>query len=241
MQRIATTTAITTRPAFSSTGTPGYFTKGNAAAGAPATVVSDDWLNDVQETLLSPIEATGQKAAAGQNDQLLNAIKSLGLIAPYDAALAEAIGGYPLNAVVCGTTAGQYYRSTVAGNTTVPGATGASWVPLWTSSYNGTSGVRTGPDGYTEQWGTVNLPASALTTSSVQITFPQKFDAVCFGVNLTGMNYANTTNGGWPALSMTGAPTLSGVEIIGDTLTGHLSDTIVFNQVVPVFWKASGF
>lgn len=137
MQRIATSTAVATRPTPSSTGTPGFFTKGSAAAGTPATVVSDDFLNDVQETLLAPIEGTGQTATAGKNDQLLLAIRTLAIPGAYDADLATAIGGYPLNAIVTGTTPGRFYVSTVANNMTVPGADGASWELLFASPDNG--------------------------------------------------------------------------------------------------------
>jgi hypothetical protein len=51
--------------------------------------------------------------------------------APYSAALSAAIGGYPLNAIVSAGIAGAFWVSTVENNTTVPGATGASWSSLF--------------------------------------------------------------------------------------------------------------
>ena len=60
-------------------------------------------------------------------------------IAPFNAELAAAFGGYPLNAIVSdATTAGTYWRSTAAGNTTVPGATDAKWVDLFSGFVSGT-------------------------------------------------------------------------------------------------------
>jgi len=54
------------------------FTEGNPALGIPATEVSDDWLNDVQEEIVTVIEDQGISLVKGQQDQLLTAI--LGLI-----------------------------------------------------------------------------------------------------------------------------------------------------------------
>jgi hypothetical protein len=43
MQRVKTATAVTSKPAYSETGAPGYFTNGDAVAGTPATVPGQDW------------------------------------------------------------------------------------------------------------------------------------------------------------------------------------------------------
>jgi len=53
------------------------------------------------------------------------------IIAPFNAQLATAIGGYPLNAIVSGSVAGTYYISTADNNTPTPGASGASWQSLF--------------------------------------------------------------------------------------------------------------
>lgn len=50
------------------------FTEGNPALGVPATEVSDDWLNDVQEELTTVIEGQGITLVKGQQDQLQSAI-----------------------------------------------------------------------------------------------------------------------------------------------------------------------
>ncbi len=53
------------------------FTEGNPALGIPATVVSDDIMNDIQEELCTVIEDQGIALVKGTQNQLLNAIKSL--------------------------------------------------------------------------------------------------------------------------------------------------------------------
>jgi len=53
------------------------FTEGNPALGVPATTVTDDWANDVQEELVNVISDQGIALAKGTQDQLLTAIKSL--------------------------------------------------------------------------------------------------------------------------------------------------------------------
>ncbi|GBR21139.1 gp53-like domain-containing protein [Asaia spathodeae] len=136
MQRISTSTAVATRPAASTGGTPGYFTDGNAATGLPGTVVDDDFLNGLQEVIANAIEATGQTLSAQDDAQLTAAIRKLALTARYDAALASKVGGYSLNAIVADpSTVASFWVSTVAGNLTVPGASGASWTPLLGSYY----------------------------------------------------------------------------------------------------------
>ena len=54
------------------------FTEGNPSLGIPATVVTDDWANDVQEELANFIESQGIALVKGDQDQLelaiLNAI-----------------------------------------------------------------------------------------------------------------------------------------------------------------------
>ena len=50
------------------------FTEGNPSLSIPATEVSDDWLNDVQEEIVTVIEDAGITLVKGQQDQLKAAI-----------------------------------------------------------------------------------------------------------------------------------------------------------------------
>lgn len=53
------------------------FTDGDPGMGIEATVVTDDWANDVQEELCNVIEATGVTLVKGDQEQLLDAIRYL--------------------------------------------------------------------------------------------------------------------------------------------------------------------
>lgn len=53
------------------------FTEGNPATAVPATVVTDDWLNDVQEELISILAAAGISPVKGDQDQVLTAIQAI--------------------------------------------------------------------------------------------------------------------------------------------------------------------
>ena len=53
------------------------FTEGNPALGIPATEVSDDWLNDVQEEIVKVIEGQGITLVKGLQTQLETAILNM--------------------------------------------------------------------------------------------------------------------------------------------------------------------
>ncbi len=57
------------------------FTEGSPTGGVPATVVTDDWLNDVQENIAKAIENAGITLAKGNYQQLTQAISALALLA----------------------------------------------------------------------------------------------------------------------------------------------------------------
>lgn len=60
------------------TAAPGdFFTEGNPATATPATTVTDDWLNDVQENICDVIENAGLALAKGDYTQLRQAIQAM--------------------------------------------------------------------------------------------------------------------------------------------------------------------
>jgi hypothetical protein len=59
--------------------TVGYFTEGNPGTGVPATVVSADWANAIQEEILAVIVGAGLSADKTLQTQLYSAIKRLRL------------------------------------------------------------------------------------------------------------------------------------------------------------------
>lgn len=77
MFRVDHASTAASLPAPSPISTPGYFTEGSEAGGVPATVITADWANMVQEELLNVVVAGGQMPAKNSFDQLLLAIQSL--------------------------------------------------------------------------------------------------------------------------------------------------------------------
>lgn len=75
MHRIDDPTAVGSQPSPAAPGTPGYF-EVNAVAGT-ATVMTDDWANDVQEELVQAILAAGITLVKGTQTQLRDAINIL--------------------------------------------------------------------------------------------------------------------------------------------------------------------
>lgn len=73
MQRIATGTAV---PAMFGAGKAG-FSNGSRAAGSPATELSADWCNALQEEICRAVEGSGQALDPSRYDQLLDAIQRL--------------------------------------------------------------------------------------------------------------------------------------------------------------------
>lgn len=77
MYRIDNSTALSTLPAMSAASSPGYFTGGSPAEGLPATIMTADWANGIQEELMSFLTAANLTAAKGENNQVLTAARML--------------------------------------------------------------------------------------------------------------------------------------------------------------------
>lgn len=76
MFRIDSTGVAAAPPAIEAVGaTVGYFTEGNPATSTPATEVSADWLNSVQEELIAILAAAGISPDKTDRDQVLEAIR----------------------------------------------------------------------------------------------------------------------------------------------------------------------
>lgn len=77
------------------------FTEGNPTAGTPATVVTDDWLNAIQEEIIGVLTAASIAPNKANNGQLAAAISAL--------ISAATIGGAVAASGVSITDAGNYY------------------------------------------------------------------------------------------------------------------------------------
>lgn len=85
-----------------------------------------------------PVSAGGTPPSGADMNGILNWVTSVlqayqsGYFGAWDGTFATSIGGYPMNAIVSGSTAGVYYVSTTDDNMTTPGASGAAWQSLFT-------------------------------------------------------------------------------------------------------------
>lgn len=77
MFRIDHPSAAVDLPPPDAAGTPGYFTEGDPAGSTPATTVTADWANAVQEEISHVIEGAGIALDKTNNGQLLLAINAL--------------------------------------------------------------------------------------------------------------------------------------------------------------------
>lgn len=77
MHRIDDPTAIAVLPTPAAAGTPGFFTKGSPVGAIPATVVTDDWANALQEEVAYVIEQAGLTLDKTSHTQLRAAIQAM--------------------------------------------------------------------------------------------------------------------------------------------------------------------
>jgi hypothetical protein len=93
MHRIDDQNAVPVLPNLGAQGTPGYFSDGDPLTGKPATGVTADWLNSVQESLVLTIETAEMEPVKGNNELLLQAVRwhAADALAPYINSLKEII------------------------------------------------------------------------------------------------------------------------------------------------------
>lgn len=77
MHRIDNPTAATALPTPKPLGPEGYFTAGNVNVGQSATIVEFDWLNTMQEELMSIVLRGGLTSDKADNTQVLKALANL--------------------------------------------------------------------------------------------------------------------------------------------------------------------
>lgn len=77
MHRIDNPSASTSLPTPTPPGPEGYFTKGNINVGQSPTIVEFDWLNTIQEELMSIVLRGGLTSDKADNTQLLKALANL--------------------------------------------------------------------------------------------------------------------------------------------------------------------
>lgn len=113
------------------TGTPGWATDGDPTTNTLATQAPAWHYNMMMAEMLAIVKAAGITPSNADWSQVLKAMQTIFSpaqrgVAPYSAALAQLIGGYPKYAIVVDAT-GVLWRSTADANMTVPGAEDAAW------------------------------------------------------------------------------------------------------------------
>lgn len=92
--------------------------------------------------------------------------------AMFDATFANAVGGYPMYAVLASTTVGKFWQSTVDNNTGDPDAGAANWAAIISPAGTTTGNFERRPSGILEQWGTTTFSSTAQPVVGVSLYQP---------------------------------------------------------------------
>jgi hypothetical protein len=119
MFQIDNSTATASQPASTAPGTPGFFTDGNPAGGAPATLVPAEWLNLVMMELINAVKAGGQVPSKSVFNQLALGMLALGspYVADASSTVNQIVASFPTGYV---RNEGQMVRIKVAQANTGP-------------------------------------------------------------------------------------------------------------------------
>jgi len=174
------------------------FTDGDPVGGVQATVVTDDWLNAVQEEIISVLADQSIAPVKGTQNQLLTAIK--GIVSSIPQAT-ELIRGTAKVSTQAQADAGTDDTSTITpkklrwGFASIFANNGYIVFPSWLG-------------GLIIQWiRTTNLGSQGASSS-----FPLAFPTACFGV------WGSSTNGSTPTTISVGAITLTTFTAYGGTV-----------------------
>lgn len=134
------------------------FTDGDPVGGVPATVVTDDWLNEIQEEIMSVLAAASIAPVKGTQNQLLGAIRALGQATGrlINISSFSSSGTFTPNAStkmlrvrgVGGGGSGGYSLATAAGQTSIgTGGDAGAFGEIWVTSGIGPTSISVGAGG----------------------------------------------------------------------------------------------
>lgn len=165
------------------------FTDGDPASATAATVVTDDWLNAVQEEIVSVISDPAVTPAIAldktKTNQLVTAIKriiSASAIAYSQAS--ETVAGFAKIATQTLVNAGADDSSFVTPKK-------LRWGFAISATTNGYIALPSWLGGLIIQWG---VTTDIATDSSFTVTFPIQFTVLPFGISSIGVNDNSTTS-----------------------------------------------
>lgn len=150
------------------------------------------------------------------------------IVAPFNAQLAVAMGGYPLNAVVADPAApGTFWVSTADANVSIPGATGATWQSL----FNGYA---------TQAWASGQFLQLA-STATQAVTGPVTFSGVTLvptPTDYTQKQAIGASDADARYLRLSGGNNLSGsqnvskgnITLVGNTATQNSSQQLIIQR-----------
>lgn len=232
---------------------------------APATIVTPEWANDIQENVARLVEALGIVLVKGDYDQLVDGFAGIGL--PGRAAVTDLdalgqSGFYASSAAATGRPAGtaaglivsifdaaasadgvQLFVEKAANTLWLRRWTGAAWAD-WSPIAGGSAGVgatgrwRIHPDGVIEQYG-YYAGGSAFPT----IVFPMEFPVACDNVLVTAVSTSNATPGGSQGGVNYASPAAGATTVSFDvwcSADDGQPDTNQPSTTVPFYWRAYG-
>ncbi|MEO6361292.1 MAG: hypothetical protein ABIO43_12095 [Sphingomicrobium sp.] len=160
------------------------FSNGNPQAGQLATLVSAEWLNDVQENMLEVLEQAAIAPVKGAENQLYLAIVALiaagggggggGGSVPITRlvnAAGIATGGGALNNDITITVAKALTADILAGTDDVKAITSLGLAAAFAGTFSGTGYAKL-PGGLIFQWGAGTAAGNATTIFTLPLTFP---------------------------------------------------------------------
>lgn len=145
------------------------FTEGDPVGGVQATVVTDDWLNDVQENVMAVLAAGSITPTKGRAADLLDALKKVAAGRLLRTSVYTLIAGVQMVSVNGGppTATGASTFTALALTTAIrsraQGAAGGSGGSLETSSTTLSAGPGSGAGAYGEGWFTSGFSSLAIT------------------------------------------------------------------------------
>lgn len=193
MFKIDDATAAAVLPTPAAAGTAGYFTEGDPGGSVPATVVTADWLNAVQEEIAYTITQTGGTLSKTDRTQLYTAISTF--VAP-DAS--ETVKGK----IEIATQA-----EALAGMDDERAMTSLKVTKLFTDTGRqslAASGYQYLPGGLLMQWGSVSSASSGSSFVNTSVTFPVAFSTAAYSLTVSGDNLASNDRVGYSSLTTSG-------------------------------------
>jgi hypothetical protein len=106
-----------------------------------------------------------------------------GMPAMFDSTFANAIGGYPMYAVLASTTPGRFWQSTADGNAGNPDAGAGGWIAIIAPPGTTSGNYERRPSGILEQWGEVY--AASTGEPVIGANMPVAFADGTYNVSLT--------------------------------------------------------